>query len=58
MKTMELERFGITELSPKEKEKIEGGNPIWIGIGIGLGVMVAYDFACGVYSGIKQELAK
>jgi hypothetical protein len=55
MKTLELEEFGINELSLQEKEKIEGGNPVLIGIGIGLGAMAAYDFICGFYTGLTEK---
>ena len=58
MKTIELKKFNLIELNEIELRKIEGGNPFWIGIGIGIGVMAAYDFINGVYTGIKEELAK
>ena len=58
MKTMELENYGVFELQEPESRSISGGNPFWIGVGIGFGVMALYDFANGVYAGIKLELAQ
>lgn len=61
MKTLELEKMGLSVLNEKEKLDASGGFfpiAIWVGIGIGLGAVAAYDFICGVYTGIKQELAK
>lgn len=58
MNLNQFEKFGVTELNEQENKTVNGGNPVLIGIGIGIGVMALYDFANGVYTGIKQELAK
>ena len=62
MKTLELEKLGVTELNFEERNQTNGGIFPWaafyLGVGIGVGAIAVYDFANGVYAGIKQELAK
>lgn len=47
MKTLELEGFGIAELSFGEKETTNGGNPFWIGVAAGI-------VGCAVYDALKS----
>ena len=57
METLELADLELCDLNVEEQKEITGGNPIWIGLAVGLGVKAIYDFANGMYSGIQLELA-